>query len=114
MDSLDAMRAFVTTVEAGSLAAAARKLALSPATITRAVAQVEERARTQLLRRTTRSLKLTAAGERYANTCRRILAELADAERDVTEDAPPHGTLTLTGPVIFGRMHLRPMIDELL
>jgi DNA-binding transcriptional LysR family regulator len=114
MDRLEAMRAFVATVDAGSLAAAARLLGTSPASITRAVALVEERTKTQLLRRTTRSLKLTAAGERYANACRRILAELAEVERDAAGDEAPRGTLTVTAPIVFGRRHVRTIVDELL
>ena len=112
MDRLEAMHAFVAAVDAGSLAAAARRLGRSPASITRAVALVEARTRAQLLRRTTRSLKLTPAGERYLAACRAILAAVADAERAPADDAP-HGTLTVTAPALFGRRFVLPVVEAL-
>ena len=112
MDRLEAMHAFVAAVDAGSLAAAARRLKRSPASITRAVALVEARTRAQLLRRTTRSLKLTPAGERYLAACRAILAAVADAERSPADDAP-HGTLTVTAPALFGRRYVLPVVETL-
>src|SRR5262245_3342235 len=112
MDRLEAMQALVATVDSGSLAAAARRLGRSPASITRAVALVEQRTRAQLLRRTTRSLKLTAAGERFVAACRQILAAVATAEGGLTDDAP-HGTLVVTAPVLFGRRYVLPVIAGL-
>src|SRR6516162_4309014 len=96
MDRLDAMTAFVAAVEGGSLAAAARRLRRSPAAITRAITALEDHLGNQLLRRTTRSLKLTEAGEQYIVACRRILADLAEAERVAAgERATPRGLLAL-------------------
>jgi len=112
MDRLDAMQAFVTAADSGSLAAAARRLGRSPASITRAVALVEQRTRAQLLRRTTRSLKLTPAGERFLAACRTILATLAEAEKLGADDAP-HGTLVVTAPALFGRRYVLPVVEEL-
>ena len=63
MDRIDAMRAFVATVDRGSLAAAARNLGYSPAAVTRAIAQLEARLGMQLLHRSTRALHLTQFGE---------------------------------------------------
>jgi DNA-binding transcriptional LysR family regulator len=115
MDRLDAMTAFVAAVEGGSLAAAARRLRRSPAAITRAITALEDHLGNQLLRRTTRSLKLTEAGEQYIVACRRILADLAEAERVAAgERATPRGLLALTAPVAFGRLHVRPIVDAFL
>lgn len=109
------MTAFVTAVEHGSLAAAARRLRRSPAAITRAIAALEEHLGSQLLRRTTRSLRLTDAGAEYIVACRRILGELAEAERTAAgERATPRGLLSITAPVAFGRLHVRPLVDAFL
>jgi DNA-binding transcriptional LysR family regulator len=115
MDRLDAMEAFVVTVERGSLSAAARSLRRSAASVTRAVAGLEERVGAPLLRRTTRSIKLTEAGERYLEVCRRVLADLAEADRAAVSglDAP-RGQLTITAPVMFGALHVRPVVDAYL
>jgi DNA-binding transcriptional LysR family regulator len=115
MDQLDAMTAFTLTVDAGSLSAAARKLGRSPASITRAVAALEQHLGVALLRRTTRSVKLTDAGERYLGTCRRVLADLAEAEQVARGGlTAPQGTLTVTAPATFGTRHVRPLVDAYL
>jgi DNA-binding transcriptional LysR family regulator len=74
------MRVFLAVADERSFVAAARRLNVSPPTATRAVAALEERIGTPLLERTTRRVSLTAAGERYLEDCRRILAELAEME----------------------------------
>jgi len=115
MDRLEAMQAFVLAVEEGSLAAAGRRLGRSPAAMTRALEFLEQRLGARLLQRTTRAQYLTQAGERYLATCRRVLAELAAAERDAARgEAEPRGLLTLTSPATFGRLQVRPMIDGFL
>ncbi len=115
MDRIDAMTAFVAALDEGSLAGAARRLGRSPAAITRAVALLEERLGTRLLHRTTRALHLTKAGERYLAACRAILAELAEADQLAAgERTDPRGLLSLTAPVTFGRLHVAPLVEELL
>ncbi|MBK7397947.1 MAG: LysR family transcriptional regulator [Myxococcales bacterium] len=115
MDRLEAMRAFVVTVDAGSFSAAARQLRCSPASTTRAVAGLEARLGAQLLRRTTRSLALTEPGERYLTTCRRVLAELAEAEQQAAGAVgAPQGLLTVTAPTRFGALHVRPALQRCL
>ena len=115
MDRIEAMGAFVATADAGGFSKAARKLGRSPASMTRAVAFLEDRLGTSLLRRTTRVVKLTEAGERYLSACRRILGELADAENaDSEERVEPRGLITITAPVAFGRLHVRPIVDVFL
>jgi DNA-binding transcriptional LysR family regulator len=103
------------TLDEGSLAAAGRKLGRSPAAVSRAIAFLEERVGTELLHRTTRSIKLSEAGERYAAICRRVLAELEDADVAAAgERAVPRGTLTISAPVISGELVLRPILDAFL
>jgi DNA-binding transcriptional LysR family regulator len=115
MDRLDSLRAFVVAVDGGSLSAAARSLARSPASVTRAITSIEERLGTKLLRRTTRSLKLTEAGERYLGVARRVLADLDEAEKNAgSATSEPQGWLTVTAPLAFGSLHVRPLVDEYL
>jgi DNA-binding transcriptional LysR family regulator len=115
MDRLDAMKVFVVTLDEGSLAAAGRKLGRSPAAVSRAIAFLEERVGTELLHRTTRSIKLSEAGERYAATCLRVLTELEDADVAAAgEHAVPRGTLTISAPIISGEVVLRPILDAFL
>src|SRR6201987_2425407 len=115
MDRLDGMKVFVVTVDEGSLAAAGRKLGRSPAAVSRAIAFLEARAGAELLHRTTRSIKLSEEGERYAETCRRVLSELDQADVMVGGDkSTPRGTLTVTGPVVSGELVLQPILDAFL
>ena len=76
MDRIDAMKVFVAALNEGSLAGAGRKLGKSPAAVSRAIAFLEAHVGADLLHRTTRSIKLSEAGERYAASCRRILIDL--------------------------------------
>jgi DNA-binding transcriptional LysR family regulator len=112
MDRIDAMIAFVATADAGGFSAAARRLGRSPASVTRAVAFLEERTGVLLLRRTTRVVKLTEDGDRYLASCRRILVDLEEAEEaGAGERAVPRGVLTVTAPIAFGRLHVSPLVD---
>ena len=115
MDRFEAMTAFVAVIDEHGLAAAARKLGRSPAAITRAVAFLEKHTGARLLHRTTRSLRLTEAGERFAASCRRILAEMDSAELLAAgERSVPRGVLMVTAPVVFGRLKVRRYVDALL
>ncbi len=111
MDRLQAMTAFVAVVDSGGFASAARKLNLSPPVVTRAVAELEERLGLRLLTRTTRVVRVTDAGARFADDCRRILADIDAAETAATgTHATPRGTLTLTAPVLFGQLYVTPIL----
>jgi DNA-binding transcriptional LysR family regulator len=115
IDRLDAMRVFVTVLDEGSLAAAGRRLGRSPAAVTRAIAFLEAHVGSQLLQRTTRTLHLTEAGERYVEVCRRVLAELEEADISVAGDhGAARGVLTVTSPVMFGTRILRPIVGAFL
>ncbi|OWJ62037.1 LysR family transcriptional regulator [Inquilinus limosus] len=111
MDRLDSMRIFVAVAEAGGFAPAARRLALSPPAVTRAIAAVEERIGARLLHRTTRVVRLTEAGTRFLEDCRRILAEVEEAEAAAAGlHAEPRGPVAVTAPVLFGRLHVAPVL----
>lgn len=115
MDRIDAMKVFVTAVEEGSLAGAARRLRRSPTSISRALSMLEQHVGVELLHRTTRSLKLSEAGNRYIEACRRVLIDLEEA--DIIAGAvksTPRGILTISAPPILGEEVLRPMIDDFL
>jgi DNA-binding transcriptional LysR family regulator len=112
MDRIDAMKVFLSAVDEGSLAGAGRRLRRSPAAVSRAIAFLEQHVGAELLHRTTRSLKLSEAGERYATACRRVLTDLEEADIAVAgERSAPRGTLTLTAPIITGEDILRPVLD---
>ncbi len=115
MDRLDAMSILLTTVEAGSLSAAARRLGMPLATVSRKVSDLEAHLRAQLLIRSTRRLALTDAGEAYVAACRRILDEVGEAERAAAgEYRAPRGDLTITAPIVFGRLHVLPVVMDFL
>ena len=115
MDRIDAMKVFVAALDEGSLAGAGRKLGRSPAAVSRAIAFLESHVGVQLLHRTTRSSRLSEAGERYAAACRRMLADLEEADiLAAGERSAPRGTLTLTAPVLSGEEVLRPILDDFL
>jgi DNA-binding transcriptional LysR family regulator len=115
MDRLQAMTTFVAVVDTGGFASAARKLELSPPVVTRAVAELEVRLGLRLLTRTTRIVRVTEAGARYADDCRRILAEIDEAEQAaVGEHQAPKGTLTITAPVMFGQLYVTPLLARYL
>ncbi len=115
MDRLDILKTFVAVAERASFAKAARSLRISPAAATRAIAALEEELGVLVFRRTTRSVGLTEEGGAFLERCRPALAELEDAARSVRgESAEPRGTLVMTAPVVFGRMHVRPLVTKLL
>lgn len=106
------MKVFVAAVSEGSLAGAGRKLGKSPAAVSRAIAFLETHVGAELMHRTTRSLKLSEVGERYAVACRRILIDLEEADMTAAgERSAPRGTLTLTAPVAAGEEIVRPVLD---
>ncbi len=115
MDRLETMRAFVSVATLGSFAEAARQLRISPSVVTRSVAELEGRLGLVLLIRTTRSVRLTERGEIFLESCRQALEDIEGAERRVRgEDAEPRGTLKVAAPVLFGRLHVLPIITSIL
>lgn len=115
MDRLETMRVFTAVAEEGGFAPAARKLGLSPPAVTRGVAALEHRIGTRLFHRTTRIVRLTETGARYLADCKRILAEIDEAEAIAAGDhAEPRGQLAVTASVLFGRMYVAPVLFDFL
>ena len=115
MDRLDAMKVFVVAVDEGSLAGAGRKLGRSSAAVSRAIAFLEDRAGSKLLYRTTRSIKLSEEGERYVASCRRMLAELEEADTiSRGERLLPRGTVSLSAGIFIGEMLFLPVVEAFL
>lgn len=115
MDRWLAMRIFVQVAETASFARAARQMQLSAPVVTRTVAGLEELVGARLLVRTTRSVKTTEAGARYLEDCRRILAEIAEAEAAAAGHYDqPSGTLSVTAALLFGQLHVLPIVTEYL
>jgi DNA-binding transcriptional LysR family regulator len=111
IDQIHLMRVFVTVEEQGGFAAASRKLDISPAAVTRAIVALEEQLGVKLIQRTTRNTRLTDAGHQYYEDSKAILASIAAANEAVSgTNAEPHGTLTVTASVLFGRMYVMPSI----
>jgi DNA-binding transcriptional LysR family regulator len=115
MDRLEAMSLLVAVAEAGSLSAAGRKLGVPLPTVSRKISELEAHLRTRLLTRSTRKLALTGSGAAYVAAARHILDEVSEAERAASgEHAAPRGDLVITAPVVFGRLHVLPVIAEFL
>jgi len=115
MDRLDAMSVFAAIVEAGSLSAAARRLDMPLATVSRRLTELEAHLQARLVHRTARRLSLTEAGSDYLEACRRILAQVEEAERAAAgEYAAARGELAVAAPVAFGRLHVVPVVSAFL
>jgi DNA-binding transcriptional LysR family regulator len=115
MDRLDTMRIFVAVADASGFAPAARQLGLSAPAVSRAIVALEQQVGAQLLRRTTRNVALTEVGERFHTDCKRILADLAEAEASASGAyRVPQGQLSVTAPQMFGRLHVAPLLLEFL
>ena len=111
MDRLYLMTVYVAVAEEESFAGAARRLGMSPPAVTRAIAALEDRLGVKLLNRTTRHVRATEAGERYLDDARRVIAAADEAdEAAVGINAQPRGHMTVTAPVLFGRMYVMPGI----
>ena len=110
-DRFTAMQTFVRAVDGGSLSAAARDLGRSLASVSRAISELESRLDVRLLHRSTRRLVPTEAGLAYHDAARRILAEVEEAETGIgAQHRTPRGLLTVTAPLLFGRLHVAPVL----
>ena len=114
-DRLDALTIFITVAEQQSFGEAARQLGRSPASVTRAIAALEEHLQTRLFNRTTRSVALTDAGVRYLESCRQLLAAYDELQTvNLDERVQPRGWINITAPVMFGRLHVLPLVESFL
>lgn len=115
MDRFEAMRTLVAAIDGGSLSAASRTLGVPLPTVSRRVSDLETHLRAQLVVRTSRKLLLTDTGQAFVATSRRILEELDEAERFATgEYRVPRGDMLITAPIMFGRMHVEPVVLDFL
>jgi DNA-binding transcriptional LysR family regulator len=115
MDRLNMMAIFIAVAEQEGFAGAARLLNISPPAVTRAVAALEAHLGVKLFNRTTRFVRLTEAGQRYAEDTRRIIAAADEADEAATGiNAEPKGHLVVTAPVLFGRSYVIPGISDYL
>jgi DNA-binding transcriptional LysR family regulator len=115
MDRFEAMRTLLAAVDGGSLSAASRTLGTPLPTVSRRVSDLEAHLGAQLLVRTSRKLILTEAGEAYVAAARRLLEDLADAERAASgEYRVPRGELLVTAPIMFGKLHVAPVVHAFL
>jgi DNA-binding transcriptional LysR family regulator len=107
------MAIFARVVAAGSLSAAARDLGISPALVSRRLAALEGRLGVRLVNRTTRSLHLTVEGSRYYESCTRVLAEIEEADAEVSAGRiEPQGALKIALPASFGHQHVAPLVPR--
>lgn len=111
MDRLEAMSVFATIADEGSLSAAGRRLRMPLATVSRRLADLEAHLETRLVTRSTRRLALTDAGHAYLAACRQILAQVDEAERTASGAyADVRGQLAIAAPIVFGRLHVVPVV----
>lgn len=115
MNKLDAMQAFVAVVQRGGITAAANELNVAKSVVSRKLSELEHSLRVQLITRTTRSQKLSVAGENYYQACLEILDRLEEAETSLPRQcADLCGQLRIAVPLTFGVQHLTPVINEFL
>lgn len=115
MDRFHLINTFVAVVDTNGFAGAARKLSMSPPAVTRAINELEAHLGLRLLTRTTRTVRVTDAGARYAQDCRRILAELAEADESVSgQHGAPRGRIAVTAPMLFGGLVVTPIVTAYL
>lgn len=115
MDKLEAMRVFIEVAECKSFVAASRKLDLSAPAVTRSVAQLEHALGVRLFNRSTRHVRLTDSGARFFEDAKRVLEDVDQAMAAASGSyAEPRGVLSVTAPVLFGQIHIAPILTEYL
>lgn len=113
MDKLRGIQTFIEIAERGSLTAAATALETSLPTVVRKLAELEAHVGVRLFNRTTRRIHLTDEGQRYLAICKAALSQLDEAEQGLFDaNAKPLGKLVITAPVLFGRLHVAPLLAE--
>jgi DNA-binding transcriptional LysR family regulator len=115
MDRLEAMAVLLQVVEQGNLSAAGRKLGVPLTTISRKLAELERHLGARLVLRSNRHVTLTEAGQAYVAASKRILAAVAEAEEAASGAfTAARGDLNITAPMVFGRLHVVPVVTEFL
>ena len=109
----DGVSEFTAVAETESFTAAAKRLGISTAQVSRQVSALEDRLEAKLLYRTTRKVSLTEVGDVYYQHCRSILDGLEDAERAITNlQSKPRGKIKLTAPVTYGEDSIVPLVND--
>ena len=111
-DRARALEIFAAVIDEGSFSAAGRALGLTPSAVSRAIDRIEARLGVRLLLRSTRALTLTAEGQAYLQTARRILADLDDAEQQIADQGAPRGRLRVSAALSHGRLCVVPLLGE--
>lgn len=115
MDRFESMSIFVALAEYESLSAASRKLKIPLATVSRKLSELETHLGVSLLIRSTRGLELTETGKTYLVSCKRILEDIVQIEKSASgEFITPKGDLVITAPMVFGRLHVLPLVSKFL
>ncbi|KQT41733.1 MULTISPECIES: LysR family transcriptional regulator [unclassified Methylophilus] len=115
MDRVESMEVFTRVVELGSFTAAATECRLSPSMISKHINALEKRLGSTLLKRTTRTLKLTEIGSNYYENCKEILKQINEAEAGAEIlRGKPRGQLRVSAPIWFGSITLTPLIADFL
>jgi len=111
MDKLRSLEIFLATCDGGSFAAAARSCNTDPSTVSKAIGRLEAELGLTLFQRSTRQLRITTAGKRYADTVRRTISELSACEDEIKQlNDAPRGTLKISAAVCYGHLYLRPLL----
>ena len=115
MDRFESMSVFVAVAATGSFSAASRQLRMPLPTVSRKVSDLEAHLEAKLFVRSTRKLTLTDTGQSYLLACRKVLEEIEEAERSASgQYNAPQGEFVLTAPIVFGRLHVLPIVTEFL
>jgi DNA-binding transcriptional LysR family regulator len=115
LDHLHTIEMFLAVAEEGTFSGAARSLRISPPAVTRGISELESRLNVALFHRSTRAVSLTDEGAGFVERARRILNELAEAERSLSgTNSAPQGLFHITAPVTFGQMHVVPVVAGLI
>lgn len=115
MDKLEAMRVLIEVADCKSFVAASRRLSVSAPAVTRSIAQLEDSLGVRLFNRTTRHVRLTDSGARFYEDAKRILEDVEQSMAAVTGSyTEPKGVLSITAPVLFGQLHITPLVTEYL
>ena len=112
MDKLRLLELFLATCDGGSFAAAAKTCDTDPSTVSKAIGRLETQLQLTLFQRSTRQLRITTAGKRYAATARTLLQDLAACEDELRQlNDSPRGTLRINSAACYGHLYLRPLLQ---
>ncbi len=112
MDKLRSLEIFLATCDGGSFAAAARTCNTDPSTVSKAIARLEAQLGLTLFQRSTRQLRITTPGKRYADTVRKMMQDLSTCEDELKHlNDSPGGTLRISSAACYGHLYLRPLLQ---